>query len=94
MAFVTLSFTQLFHSFNIHTETSIFNKKAFENKYLLLSFLFGLTFSILVMYIPTFAKLFQLAPLDFAEIAVSVGLAFMIIVVEEFVKEGRRILKK
>jgi Ca2+-transporting ATPase len=93
MAFVTLSFSQLFHSFNINNEKSIFNKKILRNKYLIYSFLFGLLFSILVIYLPTLAKIFQLAPLDFDELVVSVGLAFMIVVFEEFCKEGRRILK-
>jgi len=93
MAFITLSFSQLFHSFNVHSETSIFTKKTFANKYLIYAFLFGIIFSALVMYIPFLANIFQLHPLDFAEIAVSVGLAFMIVIVEEFIKEGRRIIK-
>ena len=93
MAFVTLSFSQLFHSFNINNEKSIFTKKTLKNKYLLYSFLFGLMFSILVIYIPKIANIFQLSALDFPELIVSVGLAFMIIVFEEFCKEGRRILK-
>ena len=58
MAFVTLSFSQLFHSFNINNEKSIFNKKIFRNKYLIYSFLFGLLFSILVIYLPSLAKIF------------------------------------
>ena len=93
MAFITLSFSQLFHSFNINNEKSIFNKKIIQNKYLLYAFLFGLIFSSLVMYVPALANIFQLHPLDISELLVSVGLAFMIVIYEEFCKEGRRILK-
>ncbi len=93
MAFITLSFSQLFHSFNVNNEKSIFNKKTFENKYLLYAFLFGVVFSSLVMYVPYLANIFKLSPLGLAEAVVSVGLAFMIVVFEEFCKEGRRIIK-
>jgi Ca2+-transporting ATPase len=94
MSFLTLSFTQLFHSFNVNTEKSVFTKKSLENKYLLYAFLFGVVFSSLIMYIPYFANIFKLAPLNFAELIVSIGLAFMIVVFDEFWKEGKRILKK
>ena len=94
MSFLTLSFTQLFHSFNVNTEKSVFTKKSLENKYLLYAFLFGVVFSSVIMYIPYFANIFKLAPLNFAELIVSIGLAFMIVVFDEFWKEGKRILKK
>ena len=45
------------------------------------------------MYVPYLANIFKLSPLGLAEAVVSVGLAFMIVVFEEFCKEGRRIIK-
>jgi Ca2+-transporting ATPase len=94
MAFITLSFAQLFHSFNVNSEKTIFSKRTLQNKYLLYAFLFGVVFSALVMYIPYFANIFKLASLNLAELIVSIGLAFMIVVFDEFWKEGKRILRK
>lgn len=94
MAFITLSFAQLFHSFNVNSEKTIFSKRTLQNKYLLYAFLFGIVFSASVMYIPYFANIFKLASLNLGELIVSVGLAFMIVVFDEFWKEGKRILRK
>lgn len=93
MSFVTLSFSQLFHAFNVRNDKSILNKSFFTNKYLLYSLLFGGIFSILVINIPFLYSIFQLHPLGILEFLVSVGLAFMIVVLEETIKEVKRMIK-
>ena len=78
----------------MNSEKTIFSKRTLQNKYLLYAVLFGVVFSALVMYIPYFANIFKLASLNLAELIVSIGLAFMIVVFDEFWKEGKRILRK
>lgn len=63
MTFVTLSLTELFHSFNIRSESSIFEIGLFKNKYLLLSFIVGALLQISVVMIPFVANLFEVVPL-------------------------------
>ncbi len=93
MAFVTLSFSQLFHAFNVRNEGTIFNKSLFDNKYLFLSLLFGGIFEVLVINVPFLSSLFSLSPLDINQFLVSIGLAFMIVIIEEFIKELKRLIK-
>ena len=56
MAFTTLSTTQLFHAFNMKSKHSIFNKRLFSNKYLLLAFGLGIALQIGICYIKPFAR--------------------------------------
>ncbi len=94
MAFVTLSVSQLFHAFNIKSSQSVFTKKLFNNKYLWFALIAGILFEILIINIPFFFNLFNLAPLSMLQIIVATGLAFMIVVLVEFVKEIKRIASK
>ncbi len=66
-AFVTLAISQLFHSVGIRTGArSIFRANHLENRFVLLAVGAGLLLSVLVVYIPPFAALFNLAPIGFA----------------------------
>ena len=52
MAFFTLSSLQLFHSYNIKSEKSIFKQNVFNNKSLNLAFIIGFILQLVVIYTP------------------------------------------
>lgn len=87
MAFLTLSTTQLFHAFNVKSDSSIFNKSIFNNKFLNFSFIIGFLLQILVIYTPFInTVIFNLEPLSFSNLLISIGLAFCIIIIMEISK--------
>ena len=95
MAFVTLCFIQLFHSFNLKSQTqSIFNKKIFDNKFLNLAFAVGVVLVVLVVSIAPIGKLFDTEPLDALQWLVAVGSAFLIVPMVEIQKIIERKLEK
>ena len=95
MAFVTLCFIQLFHSYNLKSQTqSIFNKKMFDNKFLNLAFGVGIVLVVLVVSIAPIGKLFDTKPLDWAQWLVAVGSAFLIVPMVEIQKIIERKLEK
>ncbi len=95
MAFVTLCFIQLFHSYNLKSQTqSIFNKKMFDNKFLNLAFGVGVVLVVLVVSIAPIGKLFDTKPLDWSQWLVAVGSAFLIVPMVEIQKIIERKLEK
>lgn len=90
MAFLTLSMIQLFHSFNLKSEHSIFTKQVFNNKFLLGSFIVGLVLQFTIIYIPSIASIFKVTALNLNQLLVSLGLAALIVVIIEIVKMVRR----
>lgn len=94
MAFVTLSFAQICHSFNVKSRGSIFNKRLFNNKYLWYAAGFGILMQALIINVPFLAQLFQLVPLNIECIAIAIGLSFATILISELVKLIHRIIKK
>ena len=95
MAFVTLCFIQLFHSYNLKSQTqSIFNKKMFDNKFLNLAFGVGVVLVVLVVSIAPIGKLFDTKPLDWAQWLVAIGSAFLIVPMVEIQKIIERKLEK
>lgn len=64
MAFVTLSFLELIHSFNIKSENSIFKTGLFKNWYLIGAALFGILVEVIVIIIPKISKIFHTVPLN------------------------------
>lgn len=86
MAFVTLSVSQLFHSFNVKSSKSVLNKQIFNNPYLWYATILGIGLQALIINVPELAALFKLVPLSFNCILVSVGLAFSIIPIVEVSK--------
>lgn len=80
MAFVSLCFIQLFHSYNLRSlNGTLFNKSIFSNKMLNYSFLIGVVLIVLVVAIRPIASLFDATPLSITEWAISIGIAFLII---------------
>ncbi|MGN1343181.1 MAG: cation-translocating P-type ATPase [Traorella sp.] len=86
MAFVTLSFAQIFHSFNVKSHKSIFNKHIFNNKYLWGSAFIGILLQVIIINVAPLATIFKLVPLSLPCIGVAVGCAFLVIVIVEISK--------
>lgn len=90
MAFVTLSLTELFHSFNMRSRThSIFSMPK-QNKYLLASFALCFVLTVLVVFVPGLNTVFKLTALSASQFAIAYFLAFAIIPIEEIFKFFRR----
>ncbi len=64
MAFLTLGLSELVHSLNVRSEDSIFSKKFFSNKFLLLSFLVGAFLQITVTTFEPLANIFETVTLN------------------------------
>ena len=94
MAFVTLALSQLFHSFNVKSEHSIFSKQIFSNKYLWGAFAVGVGLQLLVMYVPFLASAFSMAALDPSHLMIAVGLAFVPVIVVEITKLAHRMSQR
>lgn len=67
MAFLTLGLTELVHSLNIRSNDSIFSNNFFNNKFLLISFIFGAIIQISVTLIPSIAKMFEVTSLNISQ---------------------------
>lgn len=82
MAFLTLSTCQLFHAYNVKTDKRIFSKNILNNKTLNMSFIIGFLMQILVIYVPNINNnIFKLAPLDFSNLMICIGLALAVIII-------------
>ena len=90
MAFMTLASSQLFHAFNMKSNKSILNKKLFNNKWLIISFVALMAVQLLVCYITPVANVFQLVALEPKYLMICLGLAASTIV---FVELGKLIVK-
>lgn len=85
MAFMTISISQLFHSFNIKSSKSIFNKNLFNNKYLIYSLLIGLSLQFIVMYTPI-NSIFNIVPLSINYLSIAFALAICPVIIVEIIK--------
>lgn len=95
MAFVSLCLIQLFHSYNLRSQTNtMFSKKIFSNKYLNISFLLGAVLIAMVVLVPPLRKVFDTASLNGIEWLLSVGIAFLIIPFVELQKVIEKALAK
>ena len=87
MAFVSLCFIQLFHSFNLRSQrNSILNKKLFANKFLNLSALLGVALTLVVILVPGMDVIFHTAQLTWVEWLIAIGVAFAIVPLVELQK--------
>lgn len=87
MAFVTLSFCQLFHAFNVKSDHTIFSKETFNNKTLNLAFIIGAVLQFVVMYTPfVHDSIFKLTSLNITYLLIAIGLGFVTVIVMEIVK--------
>lgn len=91
MAFITLSVSQLFHSFNLRNDhKSIFQVGFFTNRFLVWSVVAGLTIQISLVYIPVFNDIFGIQALLWQDWLLVVGLSLIPVVVNEIVKACKR----
>ena len=87
MAFVSLCFIQLVHSFNLRSQRhSVLNKNFFSNKFLDLSALLGIVLTVAVVVIPGVNTVFHTAPLNVWEWLVAIGVSVAIIPLVEIQK--------
>lgn len=94
MAFVTLSFLELFHSFNVRSDRTIFSKGTFRNRWLIGSFFLGTALTFGVLYIPFISSIFKLATLSGEQLGIALAFAISIILVMEVYKLVHKLWKK
>ena len=87
MAFLSIGFLELVHSFNIKNEKSIFETGVFENKYLLGSFILGILIQGIVVVIPVFANVFEVVPLNMTQWIITIAISILPIPVIELQKK-------
>lgn len=87
MCFGVLSLSQLFHSFNIRSEHSIFKVGIFSNSRLVLSFIVCTILQVSVISIPALAAIFQVIPLLPSQWVLVFTLAAMPILLVEIQKK-------
>lgn len=67
MAFVTLGMTELIHSLNIRSDSSLFEIGFFKNKYIILSFIVGAILQISVVVFSPLASMFDAVSLNLTQ---------------------------
>ena len=87
MAFLSIGFLELVHSFNVKTEKSIFEAGLFENKYLLGSFVLGIFIQGIVVVIPALANIFEVVPLNLTQWIITIAISLLPIPVIELQKK-------
>ena len=90
MAFLTMSMSEIFHSFNLRSRRqSIFTIKN-QNKFLWGALAVSLMLTIAVIYVPFLSNAFGLESISFLEYIVSILMAFSVIPIVEVVKFFQR----
>lgn len=90
MAFLTLSMTEIFHSFNMRSlDKSILHMKR-PNKFLVGAMLLSLVCTTAVIYVPFLSEAFGFEKISFPEYMIAIGLAVLIIPIVEIAKLIRR----
>lgn len=90
MAFLTLSMTEIFHSFNMRSlDKSIFHMKR-PNRFLLGAMALSLVCTTAVIYVPFLSAAFGFETISFGEYMIAIGLAVLIIPIVEIAKLVRR----
>ena len=87
MAFVCLSFVQLFHAFNLRSQTHslLYRGQAF-NPMLVFASLTSILLTVIVVMTPRIHEIFRVVPLTWIQWIMVTGLAFAIIPIVEIVK--------
>lgn len=87
MAFLSIGFLELVHSFNVKNEKSIFEAGLFENKYLLGSFVLGIFIQAIVVVVPTLANIFEVIPLNLTQWIITIAISLLPVPVIELQKK-------
>lgn len=85
-AFAVLSFSQLFHAFNMRSRRSLFKIGFFSNAKMVVAFLVCSFLQSAVLMVPALAKVFQVVPLGITGWGIVLGLSAMPVVVCELQK--------
>jgi len=94
MAFLTLSLTETFHSFDVRSlNHSVFAIKK-QNKLLWGAATFSLVMTLVVVFIPPIAKIFEFTPIGAGEFAIALGLSASVVLFTEICKLIQRKRKK
>ncbi len=94
MAFVTLAIAQLFHSYNVKSDHTVFHRTTLDNKFLNFAFVLGFALQLAVVYIPGVNGIFKTVALGWVELAVAIGLAFATVVIMEIFKLCVKLVQK
>lgn len=94
MAFLTLSMSEIFHSFNMRSRRQSIAKMSGINWYLVGAMVLSLILSTAVIYIPFLEEAFNFAHISLTEYVLSLALAVCVIPIVEIVKALQRKLKK
>ncbi len=86
MAFFTLSMCEIFHAINMRSRTKSLFKMHGHNKYLFGAMVLSFVLTLVVIYTPGLNTVFRLTALPFADAAISLVLALLIIPIVEIVK--------
>ena len=87
MAFMVLSTSQLFHSFNLRSsKQSLFKVGLFKNKMLVASFFLGLFLQVVIVYTPWLANVFHVHSIGLFDWGVILGLSIIPVVCYELYK--------
>ncbi len=94
MAFLTLAMGQLVHAFNLKTNGSLFKKGFFNNKYLVLAFLAGLSLQAIIYFVPFLASVFGLVMLSGTQMLIVFALSLAPLPIMEIAKLIVRLICK
>jgi len=86
MAFCVLAFSQLVHSYNIHSNQRSVFTSFFINKALIGSTIINVSMMLAVLFIPGVNTLFKVVPIDLQHWEVVIGLSLMPLAVVEVAK--------
>ncbi|MEG2646027.1 MAG: calcium-translocating P-type ATPase, PMCA-type [Clostridia bacterium] len=92
MAFLTLGFCELIHSFNIRSDSSIFEIGIFSNKYLTFALIAGILLQTLVVVIPSIAKIFNVVVLTNIQWLYTITISLMPLIIIEMKKKFSEII--
>jgi Ca2+-transporting ATPase len=91
VAFATMSMFELFQLYNMRSiEESLLKIKPFTNKWVNFGFLASIAVMALAFYVPFLANILSFTPLAFGDVALILGLTFVIIPLSELYKLVRR----
>jgi len=95
MAFATLTFSQLFHAFDVRSEDqSIFKLGITSNSAMNKAFLVGLVLQLIVLLVPPVMSIFDVVYLNATEYLAVLGLSLVPVVVSEIEKAVRKSVKR
>ena len=86
MAFLTLSMSEIFHSFNMRSRRQSIGKMGSMNWYLIGAMVLSLILSTVVIYVPFLKEAFDFAAIDAREYFTALALAVLVIPIVEIIK--------